>query len=137
MPIGLNGISKVLTAYGVKHKYVFKFTAASAKAELKRHLSHGDPVIFYSKGKLYTQGGEAHAMLLLGLDAKGNAIFGDSLKQKKLWGSNNYGLLKYGQEKNPNSNSLDNVVKYMHPTSNNKTNEFYSCKYGYILINNQ
>jgi hypothetical protein len=136
-PISLYGISVILTEYGVKHKYVYSYTKAGAKAELKKHLSNGDPVIFFSKGKLYTKNGYAHAMLMLGLDKNGNAIFGDSMKQKGLWGAKNYGLLKYGQAKKPNSNSIKNVVKYLKAPADNNTTGFFNGKLGYILINNQ
>ena len=139
MPISLKGIDKVLTAYGVKHKFVYTYTKASAKREITNHLKEGDPVIFMLKEGLYA--GSPHTMIMLGLDKNGKVIVGDSLFQKDRWGASAYGLIKYSKAGDPKSNTVANIVKYMDGSTNDisKKGLFYTKgaagNRGYILIN--
>ena len=139
MPISLKGIDKVLTEYGVKHKFVYTYTPASAEKEITEHLKEGDPIIFMLKEGLYAK--YPHTMVMLGLDKDGKVIVGDSLVQKSLWGASAYGLIKYSKEDDPKSNTVANIVKYMDgsTTDISKKGLFYTKgaagNRGYILIN--
>ena len=139
MPISLKGIDQVLTEYGVKHKYVYSYTPESATKEITAHLKEGDPIIFMISPGLYAS--NPHTMLMLGLDKEGKVIVGDSMMQRKRWGSSAYGLVKYSQEGNPDSNTVANIVSYMDGSTGSVANKgfFYSGgkvgNRGYILIN--
>ena len=126
MPISLKGIAQVLTEYGVKHKYVYSYTQESATREITAHLKEGDPVIFMISPGLYAS--NPHTMLMLGLDEEGKVIVGDSMMQKKRWGDSAYGLVKYSQEGNPQSNTVANIVSYMDGSTGSVANKgfFYS-----------
>lgn len=96
MPVTLYGMTKIFDEYGVKYKLP---TADSSnyEKEITDHLTGGDPVII-----TFARGGEGglsdsvHTVLLLGIDADGHVIIGDSLhKKSKNWGKN--GLIKPGK----------------------------------------
>ncbi len=144
MPISLKGIDKVLTAYNVPHKFVYNYTASSAKQMIKNHLKEGDPIIVMIAGEEPGPGVYAkysHAMLLLGLDNDGKIIVGESAQQKGRWGASAYGLIKMGAEKNPNCNSITNIVNHLDSPASDISNKgfFYSNgkkgNIGFILIN--
>ena len=137
MPIGLRGISKVLKANGVKHKYVYKYTKKSAAKEIKEHLKSGNPVIFMIRRSTYAH--NPHAMVMLGLDNKGQVIVGDSsLCSASKWGTNNR-LIKYNTKSNKKSNTVTNISKFFkYSTKSVKgVTDFYNGKkgnIGYILV---
>ena len=144
MPISLKGIDKVLTKYDVPHKFVHDYTAGNAKEMIMDHLKEGDPIIVMIAGDkpgpgVYSK--YSHAMLLLGLDNDGKIIVGESAQQKSRWGASAYGLIKMGAEKNPDCNSITNIVKHLDsPAADiSKKGFFYSSgkkgNIGFILIN--
>ncbi len=137
MPIGLRGISKVLKANGVKHKYVYKYTKKSAAKEIRAHLEKGKPVIFMIRRSTYAY--NPHMMVMLGLDKKGRVIVGDScLSSASKWGTNNR-LIKYNTRKKTTSNTVENICKYFKDSTNSVkgVGSFYDGRkgnIGYILV---
>lgn len=142
MPVNLKGISTILTYYGVKNKYVYKYTAANAEKEITAHLKEGNPVIVTLPGKNNYAGG-THTMVMLGLDENGDVIMGDSLKQSSgKWGKDNR-LVKFDTAKNGNVNTVSSIVKSFSAYSTSKSKVTKSMYYtkakagniGYVLVN--
>ena len=137
MPIGLKGISQVLSTYGIEHKYVYNYTWRSARTEIKEHLAKGDPVIFTLPKSPYAGG--VHTMVMLGLDARGRVIVGDSLLQSaSVWGENNR-LIKYDTVKKEKVNTVKNITSYFNASTEDVSEvlPFYKGRkgnIGYILV---
>ena len=137
MPISLKGISKVLTANGVRNKYVYKYTQKSARKMIKKHLKNGNPVIFYMSKSTLTP--NTHAMVMLGLDKNGRVITGDSVHRSAgMWGANNR-LVKFNTTKDPKSTTVANLVKYFTSSTNSISlvKDFYNGRAGnnaFILV---
>ena len=137
MPIGLKGISKVLTKNGVRNKYVYKYTKKSATKEITEHLASGNPVIFYQSNSVLTP--TTHAMIMLGLDDNGRVITGDTVhRPASLWGKNNR-LVKFNTTKSAKSTTVKNVCRYFNASTSSisKVADFYNGQKGnvaYVLV---
>lgn len=137
MPIGLKGISKVLKANGVKHKYVYNYTKKKAQKEIKAHLQSGNPVIFTIRASIYSK--YPHTMTMLGLDKNGRIIVGDSsICSASKWGANNR-LVKFNTTKSASSSKISSICKYFKYSTKSVAGvqDFYHGKpgnIGYILV---
>jgi len=77
MPISMYGNSKVLTKYGVSHKYISTFKSdATVKSDISTHLKSGQPVMFIvsktnrATGKQDTKWTNSyHTMIMAGITA--------------------------------------------------------------------
>ncbi len=130
--ISLLTASQILTDMGIENKAVCKFTASAAIKEIKAHVKEGKPVILKANNKRHNGVRIAvghHAMVLVGIDAKGYGIFL----------SPDYGRVNYAHASNNYFKmSIDTFVKY-HMTSasgNYKTPYVTStgAAGGYILV---
>ena len=137
MPIGLKGISKVLTANGVRNKYVYKYTKASAIKTITAHLRRGNPIIFYMSKSTLTP--NTHAMVMLGLDKNGRVITGDTVhRSARAWGANNR-LIKFNNTSDAKSTTVKNLCRFFTSSTNSIKNvkDFYNGKQGnnaFVLI---
>jgi len=139
MPVGLKGMSRILTYYGVDNTYVYDCSAHDMTKEIRTHLQAGNPVIF-TMPRTNNYSGGIHTMLMLGLDKKGRVIAGDSLKQNaSKWGSQNR-LVKFDTTDNSGVNTVENITSFFTYSigSIDDLGLFYSGprgNIGYILVN--
>lgn len=95
-PLTLYGMTKIFDEYRVRYKLASSDPDRQEK-EITEHLKNGDPVIVtLSSGKSIKVSRSIHTILLLGIDADGKVIIGDSVKKsRKVWGDD--GLIKPGR----------------------------------------
>ena len=92
MPVSLNGISRVLDYYGVKHQYVTKLgTMDETKDSIIQNLKRGDPVIFIVGQKNRETGkysskwtGSYHTMVMIGFFENGKVLIGNPAGKERL-----------------------------------------------------
>jgi len=139
MPLGLKGMSRILTYYGVENTYVYNCSSHDIKKEIRTHLEAGNPIIF-TMPRTNNYSGGIHTMVMLGLDNKGRVIVGDSLKQSaSRWGSHNR-LVKFDTKDNSGVNTVENIASFFTYSIEDIDNlgVFYSGpkgNIGYILVN--
>ena len=128
MPVSLNGISRVLDYYGVKHQYVTKLgTMDETKDSIIQNLKRGDPVIFIVGQKNRETGkysskwtGSYHTMIMLGFRDDGKVLIGNPAGKARL-----------------SAVSLEEMIDYMFSCSEEPSGFYWNGKKrcgGYIKL---
>ena len=134
MPASLHGISKVLSHYNIKNRYVLAFNDETVKDDIFAHLKTGNPVIFevckynrYTKEKDTTWSGSYHTLVFLGMTDKGHVIVADPANSN---GWNGMARLKYID--------FEDILPYMFSCRKEPESDYFAGKAtagGYILVN--
>ena len=138
MPVSLYGISRILAAYHIPHRYVGSFSDEQALREILSHLYSGRPVVVETSRMKRQNGrivrwfdkrfaGSYHTMILLGVDGQGQVLFTDSATRE--W-SGRWQRLKRA--------APDDLLAYMFPQKNTGDTHVYFSRRkntgGYILL---
>lgn len=122
-PVSLNGISKILKKYKIKHKYVSRFSKKKAEKQITEHLLQGKPVVLTVRRGKWAR--TYHTMLLIGMTPGKKALVADSANRR--WAGQNQ-RIKYAK--------VSELLKYA--WSSGKSGSVYWNGYsgcgGYILV---
>lgn len=149
MPVSLYGISKALSRYGIKNRYVKTIGApeetsmakanAQAVQEIEAHLKTGNPVVIVvanynrtTKQKDTKWANSYHTMVLLGMTDTGKAIVADSADRSDA---------VFGDKKRVKYATVKSLVPYMFSCTVFTGKSVYwggkSTSGGYLLVNPQ
>ena len=133
MPVCLNGISKIYSAYHINTTYVRQFTDSQAREQITRHLKRGNPIIFVvskknrktgKKNGKWTNGYDT--MARIGMTKDGKVIVADSVNRPS-----------FGSAQRLKLTTLNAILPYMFPATKIKDNNYWGSSRssgGYLLV---